>query len=240
MSSHVHHHNAQQPHCPSFGCWSNLVVVNSITRRTNHSLYPTTPAELRWRRSVSDAVDGVVQNLAAPEDKAKSPLVYGSSTKWAYKSELVCVLEEPAAAAAMSEPVVVVGGWASPFVSRVCIALRLKGVEYEFLQEAVGRKSELLLRSNPVYRKMPVLLHGGRPVCESLVILQYVDEAFSAAAGKPILPADPYHRAVHRFWADYADAKGHRRDDRAMMCWNKISPFFFYLDKVRSDTVKSQ
>ncbi|KAM3275040.1 hypothetical protein ACQJBY_043796 [Aegilops geniculata] len=140
----------------------------------------------------------------------------------------------------MSEPVVVVGGWASPFVSRVCIALRLKGVEYEFLQEAVGRKSELLLRSNPVYRKMPVLLHGGRPVCESLVILQYVDEAFSAAAGKPILPADPYHRAVHRFWADYADAKGHRRDDRAMMCWNKISPFFFYLDKVRSDTVKSQ
>ncbi|VAI31965.1 unnamed protein product [Triticum turgidum subsp. durum] len=106
----------------------------------------------------------------------------------------------------MSEPVVVVGGWASPFVSRVCIALRLKGVEYEFLQEAVGRKSELLLRSNPVYKKMPVLLHGGRPVCESLVILQYVDEAFSAA-GKPILPADPYHCAVHRFWAEYADSK---------------------------------
>lgn len=106
----------------------------------------------------------------------------------------------------MSEPVVVVGGWASPFVTRVCIALRLKGVEYEFLQEAVGRKSELLLRSNPVHRKMPVLLHGGRPVCESLVILQYVDEAFSAA-GKPILPADPYRRAVHRFWAEYADAK---------------------------------
>ncbi|KAF7065323.1 hypothetical protein CFC21_071443 [Triticum aestivum] len=108
----------------------------------------------------------------------------------------------------MSEPVVVVGGWASPFVSRVCIALRLKGVEYEFLQEAVGRKSELLLRSNPVYKKMPVLLHGGRPVCESLVILQYVDEAFSAA-GKPILPADPYHCAVHRFWAEYADSKLH-------------------------------
>lgn len=123
----------------------------------------------------------------------------------------------------MSEPVVVVGGWASPFVTRVCIALRLKGVEYEFLQEAVGRKSELLLRSNPVYRKMPVLLHAGRPVCESLVILQYVDEAFSAAR-KPILPADPYHRAVHRFWAEYADAKLHSplRTLRGMVGGDKV------------------
>uniref|UniRef100_A0A0E0F073 glutathione transferase n=1 Tax=Oryza meridionalis TaxID=40149 RepID=A0A0E0F073_9ORYZ len=102
----------------------------------------------------------------------------------------------------------VVGGWASPFVNRVVVALKLKGVEHEMLQETVGKKSELLLRSNPVHKKIPVLLHHGKSIAESLIIVEYIDEVWPASDGAPaILPRDPYCRAVERFWAQYIDDK---------------------------------
>lgn len=109
-------------------------------------------------------------------------------------------------AAVGGEEVKLLGAWASPYVMRPRIALNLKGVGYEFLEEALGVKSDLLLKSNPVYKKVPVLIHAGKPICESLIIVQYIDEAW-AAKGSAILPADPYDRALHRFWAVYVDDK---------------------------------
>lgn len=108
---------------------------------------------------------------------------------------------------AAAVPVLVIGGWASHYAIRVYVALRLKGVEYEFLQEVVGNKSALLLQSNPVHKKIPVLLHHGKPVAESMIILQYIDEVWASNDGPAILPADPYERAVQRFWAQYVDDK---------------------------------
>ncbi|XP_038978437.1 glutathione S-transferase U18-like [Phoenix dactylifera] len=113
------------------------------------------------------------------------------------------ILERMAAA---GEEVKLVGSWRSPFVVRVGIALHLKGVGYELLQEEFGKKSEILLKSNPVYKKMPVLIHNGKPICESMIIVEYVDEVW-ASAGPSILPADPYERAIARFWAAYIDDK---------------------------------
>ncbi|CAL9129770.1 unnamed protein product [Musa textilis] len=102
--------------------------------------------------------------------------------------------------------VVLLDFWASPFGQRCRIALAEKGVEYEYREENIlGAKSPLLLKSNPVYKKIPVLIHDGKPVCESLIIVQYIDEAWPDRA--PLLPADPYARAQARFWADFVDMK---------------------------------
>ncbi|KAJ1290015.1 hypothetical protein BS78_02G209800 [Paspalum vaginatum] len=97
------------------------------------------------------------------------------------------------------------GMWASPMVNRVEWALRLKGVEYEYVDEDLANKSADLLRHNPVTKKVPVLVHDGKPIAESTIIVEYIDEAWKG--GYPIMPADPYERAQARFWARFAEEK---------------------------------
>ncbi|XP_066371730.1 glutathione transferase GST 23-like [Miscanthus floridulus] len=99
----------------------------------------------------------------------------------------------------------VFGMWASPMVIRVEWALRLKGVEYEYVDEDLANKSANLLRYNPVTKKVPVLVHDGKPIAESTIIVEYIDEAWKG--GYPIMPADPYERAQARFWARFAEEK---------------------------------
>ncbi|KAF2301287.1 hypothetical protein GH714_022439 [Hevea brasiliensis] len=93
----------------------------------------------------------------------------------------------------------------SPFTTRVRIALAEKGLNYESRQEDLSNKSPLLLEMNPVNKQIPVLIHNGRPICESMVIVQYIDEVWNHKS--PLLPSDPYQRAHARFWADYIDKK---------------------------------
>ncbi|XP_048543364.1 probable glutathione S-transferase GSTU6 [Triticum urartu] len=109
------------------------------------------------------------------------------------------------------EELKLLGWWApgvSPYVLRAQMALAVKGLSYEYLPEDRWCKSDLLIASNPVYKKVPVLIHNGKPICESLLIVEYLDDALGLPGnGKPILPADPYSRALARFWAAYANDK---------------------------------
>src|SRR6266496_5181114 len=61
---------------------------------------------------------------------------------------------------------------------------------------------------DPEYRKLnpnsvvPTLVHDGRAVVESTVIIEYLDEAFPSPA---LMPGDPYQRAVPRLWMKKVD-----------------------------------
>jgi len=105
-----------------------------------------------------------------------------------------------------NDEVVLVDFDLSMFCVRVKIALAEKGVEFESRKEdLVNTKSELLLQMNPVYKMVPVLIHNGKPISESLIIVEYIDEVWRDRT--PLLPTDPYQRAQARFWADFVDHK---------------------------------
>ncbi|XP_027340680.1 glutathione S-transferase 3-like [Abrus precatorius] len=105
----------------------------------------------------------------------------------------------------MENEVVLLDTWASMFGMRVRIALAEKGVKYEYKEENLRNKSPLLLQMNPIHKKIPVLIHNGKPICESAIIVQYIDEIWNDKA--PLMPSDPYQRAQARFWVDYIDKK---------------------------------
>ncbi|XP_021733831.1 glutathione S-transferase U9-like [Chenopodium quinoa] len=93
------------------------------------------------------------------------------------------------------------GMWASPYVLRVKLALIIKGIDFDYIEEDLQNKSELLLQYNPVHKRVPVLVHNGLSIAESTIILEYIDETWPDLPH--LLPKDPYLRAKHRFWAAF-------------------------------------
>ncbi|CAI8595288.1 unnamed protein product [Vicia faba] len=105
----------------------------------------------------------------------------------------------------MADEVILLDYRPSPFGMRLRITLAQKGIEYEYKDEDLQNKSPLLLQMNPIHKKIPVLIHNGKPICESLIAVQYIDEVWNDKS--PLLPSDPYQRSQARFWADFVDKK---------------------------------
>ena len=113
--------------------------------------------------------------------------------------------------------VVLLDSWVSVFSARARIALDEKGICYQKLEQDLTNKSSILVESNPVHKKIPVLIHNGKPICESSIIVEYIDETWKDTR-PPLLPSDPYLKAQARFWADYVDKKVTFLSNNSLIC----------------------
>ncbi|KAM6569686.1 hypothetical protein CsatB_017671 [Cannabis sativa] len=107
------------------------------------------------------------------------------------------------------------GMWASSYSKRVEMALKVKGIPYEYIEEDLSNKSHLLLTCNPVHKKIPLLVHNEKPIVESYIILEYIDETWKNSPR--LFPEDPYERAKVRFWANYIQQQMIESKSRVIM-----------------------
>ena len=91
---------------------------------------------------------------------------------------------------------------------KVRLVLAEKGLEWE------GHVLDLLHgdQHRPEYRQLnphgvvPTLVDRGRPLIESTLINEYLDDAYSdPRSGVPLRPSDPAERHAMRLWTKYLD-----------------------------------
>lgn len=87
---------------------------------------------------------------------------------------------------------------------KVRLCLEEKGLEWvdrRLISKNHDHLSDWYLRLNP-NGVVPTLIHDGRPVFESSVIVQYVDQIHPQT---PLVPADAYGQAQMRAWLAFVD-----------------------------------
>lgn len=86
-----------------------------------------------------------------------------------------------------------------PYVQRVVIALTEKCADYECIDIDLRAKPDWFLAVSPL-GKTPVLLVDGKPIFESAVICEYLEDTIAPA----LHPPDAFERAQHRAWIEFA------------------------------------
>ncbi|MBI5461416.1 MAG: glutathione S-transferase family protein [Gammaproteobacteria bacterium] len=101
----------------------------------------------------------------------------------------------------MFQPLILVSHHLCPYVQRAAILLAEKRVPSERRYVDLASPPDWFLAISPL-RKVPVLLVDDRPIFESAVICEYLDETI----GPRLHPADPLERARHRSWMEFGSA----------------------------------
>jgi glutathione S-transferase len=100
------------------------------------------------------------------------------------------------------------GGLASPYVARVVLFARLKGLDLAPVMPEGGIKSPGYLALSPM-GKMPVLEVDGRGIPESSVICEYLEDLHPGTGGLPGSPADRARaRTLERVFDIYVSPHG--------------------------------
>jgi len=94
------------------------------------------------------------------------------------------------------------GALLSPFVRKVRCVLAEKQVAYELVATNPFDKSADFLRRSPLGRIPALEDEEGRPLADSTVIAEYLEERFPTPA---LFPRDHYDRARVRWFDEYAD-----------------------------------
>ena len=89
----------------------------------------------------------------------------------------------------------------SNYYNKVKLALLEKGVPFAEVATRTGSKDEAVLNASPL-AKIPFLQTEKGPLCESQVLMDYIESRFPTPA---LLPADPYDAAKVRELTTYID-----------------------------------
>ncbi len=96
----------------------------------------------------------------------------------------------------------------SPCAQKVRIVLAEKGLEWKKHHVNLQQKENLhpdYLKLNPL-GVVPTLVHDDKPVIESSIICEYLEDTFPQHSRRP---EDSYRRAGMRYWMKHVDVKLH-------------------------------
>lgn len=99
--------------------------------------------------------------------------------------------------------VTIIGSPVSPYVRKVLAVCALKGVEVEIDPMPPFLAKDGFTDLSPL-RRIPVWVEGDVTLCDSSVIVQYIEET---RPGPSLWPADPVQRAKARFIEEFADTR---------------------------------